>query len=44
MDQDSCKVDKIVHWKTPTSRKLLMQFIESAGYLAAGCEGVRVDM
>jgi hypothetical protein len=41
---DPHKVDKIVNWKTPTSKELLMQFIGSVGYLAAGCEGVRVDM
>lgn len=41
---DPHKVDKVVNWKTPTSKELLMQFIGSVGYLAAGCEGVRVDM
>lgn len=41
---DPHKVDKIVNWKTPTSKELLMQFIGSVGYLAAGCEGVQVDM
>jgi hypothetical protein len=29
---DPHKVDKIVNWKTPTSKELLMQFIGSAGY------------
>lgn len=41
---DPHKVDKIVSWKTPTSKELLMQFISSVRYLAAGCEGVRVNM
>lgn len=41
---DLHKVDKVVNWKTPTSKELLMQFIESVGYLASGCEGVCVDM
>lgn len=41
---DPHKVDKVVNWKTPTSKELLMQFIESMGYLASGCEGVCVDM
>jgi hypothetical protein len=41
---DPHKVDKVVNWKTPTSKELLMQFIGSVGYLASGCEGVRVDM
>ncbi|OJA13244.1 hypothetical protein AZE42_10318 [Rhizopogon vesiculosus] len=41
---DPHKVNKIISWKTPTSKELLMQFIGSVGYLAAGCEGVRVDM
>lgn len=41
---DPHKVDKIISWKTPTSKELLMQFISSVGYLAAGCVGVRIDM
>jgi len=41
---DPCKVDKIINWKTPTTKEMLMQFIGSVGYLAAGCKGVRVDM
>ncbi|KIK34215.1 hypothetical protein CY34DRAFT_98402 [Suillus luteus UH-Slu-Lm8-n1] len=34
---DPHKVDKIISWKTPTSKELLMQFIGSVGYLTAGC-------
>jgi hypothetical protein len=41
---DPHKVDKIMNWKTPTSKELLMQFIGSAGYLARGCNGIRLDM
>ncbi|KAG2058594.1 hypothetical protein BDR06DRAFT_831203, partial [Suillus hirtellus] len=38
------KVDKVVNWKTPTSKELLMQFIGLVGYLASGCSRVHVDM
>jgi hypothetical protein len=41
---DPHKVDKIINWKTPMSNELLMQFIGSVGYLAAGCKGIWVDM
>jgi hypothetical protein len=41
---DLHKVDKVQHWKTPTSKELLMQFIGSVGYLSAGCKGVHVHM
>lgn len=41
---DPHKVDKIMNWKTPTSKELLMQFIGSVRYLAASCEGIWVHM
>jgi len=41
---DPHKVDRVVNWKTPTSKELLMQFIGSVGYLASRCEGVCVNM
>ena len=42
MDPD--KVDKIVNWKTPTNKDLLAGFIGTVGYLAPGCEGVRIPL
>ena len=42
MDPD--KVDKIVSWKTPTNKDLLAGFIGAVGYLAPGCEGVRIPL
>jgi len=36
--------DKVIAWKTPTNKDLLMQFIGSVGYLACGCKGIRIDM
>jgi hypothetical protein len=41
---DLHKVDKVINWKTPTSKELLLQFIGSVGYLTGGCEGIHVDM
>ena len=44
IQMDPEKVDKIVSWKTPTNKDLLAGFIGAVGYLAPGCEKVRIPL
>ncbi|KAJ3554430.1 hypothetical protein NP233_g12425 [Leucocoprinus birnbaumii] len=41
---DPAKVDKVANWKVPTNKGLLASFIGAVGYLANGCEGIRIPM
>jgi hypothetical protein len=41
---DPAKVDKVAKWKVPTNKALLASFIGAVGYLADGCEGIRIPM
>ncbi len=41
---DPAKVDKVRNWKIPTNKSLLTSFVGAVGYLASGCEGIRVPM
>lgn len=41
--KDSDKVDRIVHWETPTNRGLISSIIAAVGYLAPVCMGIRTQ-
>jgi hypothetical protein len=41
---DPSKIDKISAWKVPVNRDLLRGFLGAVGYLADGCEGIRIPM
>jgi hypothetical protein len=41
---DPLKVDKVAAWKVPTNRDLLRGFLGAVGYLADGCQGIRIPM
>ena len=41
---DPAKVDCIEHWKVPTSKKLLMEFLGVVGFLAPGVPTIRIPM
>ncbi|KAG8942401.1 hypothetical protein FRC04_003767 [Tulasnella sp. 424] len=41
---DPHKVDSIAAWKTPTSKDLLAGFIGTVGFMAGGCNGIRIPM
>lgn len=41
---DPAKVDKVTNWKIPMNKALLALFVGAVGYLASGCEGIRIPM
>lgn len=41
---DPAKVDKVTSWKTPVNKEQLSSFIGAVGFLAPGCEGIRIPM
>lgn len=41
---DPHKVDSILKWPAPTNKELLSRFLGAVGYLADGCEAIRIPM
>lgn len=41
---DPAKVDKVVNWKVLMNKGLLASFVGAVGYLASGCNKIRVPM